>query len=246
MHTPTFLKAKWRYLIMANYPIGTEAIAPYLPYSVQPDLWNGKAYVSLVGFLFQDTRLFGVPIPLLGTFEEVNLRLYVVRQHGNEARRGVVFINETVPYAPVAWLANKLYKEHYTAVKTTRNIREDGNQLHVDFQWQAGNRWNSIGITAIGTPEPMPTNSFEEYIFEHYYGYTAIAPGITEEYTIAHPRWQLYPTINPRIDCDFEATYGAAFACLNHTPPTGVYLAEGSGVAVQWKRQKITAHEHAR
>ena len=70
----TFLKAKWQNLIMANYEIAPELLMPYLPKGVELDYFQGKTYVSLVGFLFKDTALFGIPIPLLGTFEEVNLR----------------------------------------------------------------------------------------------------------------------------------------------------------------------------
>jgi uncharacterized protein YqjF (DUF2071 family) len=33
--------------------------------------------VSLVGFLFQNTRLRSIPIPFHRIFEEVNLRFYV-------------------------------------------------------------------------------------------------------------------------------------------------------------------------
>ena len=112
----TFLKAQWQNLIMANYAIDAKYLLPYLPAGVELDTYEGQTYVSLVGFLFKDTKLFNVPIPFLGTFEEVNLRFYVVRKVGNELRRGVVFINETVPNKTVAWVANKLYKEHYIAI----------------------------------------------------------------------------------------------------------------------------------
>ena len=71
--------------------------------------------------MFNKTKIFRVPIPYLGSFEEINLRFYVVRKDGDTLKRGVVFINETVPYAAVAWMANYLYKEHYTAVKTKHN-----------------------------------------------------------------------------------------------------------------------------
>jgi uncharacterized protein YqjF (DUF2071 family) len=101
----TFLKAQWQNLIMANYAIDAEHLLPYLPTGVELDTFEGKTYVSLVGFLFKDTRLLKVPIPFFGTFEEVNLRFYVVRKVGNEMRRGVVFINETVPNKTVAWVA---------------------------------------------------------------------------------------------------------------------------------------------
>jgi uncharacterized protein len=97
-----FLKANWENIVMANYEIDPKILQPYLPKGVELDLFEGKAYVSLVGFMFKNTRLFNIPIPYLGTFEEVNLRFYVLRKEGEEIRRGVVFINETVPYAVVA------------------------------------------------------------------------------------------------------------------------------------------------
>ncbi len=70
----TFLTAKWQNLIMANYEIEPSLLLPYLPKGVELDYFNGKTYVSLVGFLFKDSSIFKIPIPFLGTFEEINLR----------------------------------------------------------------------------------------------------------------------------------------------------------------------------
>ena len=72
--------------------------------------------------MFKNTQLFNIPIPWFGTFEEINLRFYVTRKEGNQIKRGVVFINETIPYPIVAWVANKLYNEHYTVVPTKHEI----------------------------------------------------------------------------------------------------------------------------
>jgi uncharacterized protein len=104
----TFLKANWENIIMANYAVEAEVLKPFLPRGVELDLDNGKAYVSLVGFMFKNTRVFKVPIPYFGSFEEINLRFYVKRKEGDIEKRGVVFINETIPYKLVAWMANKL------------------------------------------------------------------------------------------------------------------------------------------
>ena len=120
----TFLKANWEHIIMANYEINPEILVPFLPKGVTLDLFEGKAYVSLVGFMFKKTKLFNMPIPWLGTFEEINLRFYVKRNEGASIKRGVVFINETIPYKLVAWMANKLYKEHYTVVPTKHNFNK--------------------------------------------------------------------------------------------------------------------------
>jgi uncharacterized protein YqjF (DUF2071 family) len=58
--------------------------------------------MSLVGFMFKKIKLFNVPIPWFGNFEEINLRFYVVRKEGDTLKRGCGFINETIPYPIVA------------------------------------------------------------------------------------------------------------------------------------------------
>jgi uncharacterized protein YqjF (DUF2071 family) len=105
---------------MANYEIDPAILLPFFT-KVELDLFDGKAYISLVGFMFKDTKLFNVTIPWFGTFEEINLR-FMWFERGNTVKRGVVFINETIPYPIVAWMANKLYNEHYTVVPTKHKL----------------------------------------------------------------------------------------------------------------------------
>ena len=80
----SFLNAEWRKLALANYIVDPEKLIPYLPYGTALDLWDGKCYVSLVGFMFIDTKILGLRIPKHVNFEEVNLRFYVKREHENE------------------------------------------------------------------------------------------------------------------------------------------------------------------
>jgi uncharacterized protein YqjF (DUF2071 family) len=134
--TDNFLSARWENLIMANYAIDPDILNPYLPKGVELDFYEDKAYVSLVGFMFKKTSLFNIPIPFLGTFEEINLRFYVKRVEGETIKRGVVFINETVPYKLVAWLANKLYKEHYIAIPTKNQIEVTPLSRSVKYLWK--------------------------------------------------------------------------------------------------------------
>jgi len=234
-----FLQAKWENIVMANYAVPISVLQKYLPKGVEIDTYEGKAYVSLVGFMFKNTRLFKIPIPKMGTFEEVNLRFYVYRKIGNERKRGVVFINETVPYRAVAWMANKLYKEHYTAVKTKHSWDINAITKKIKYQWLVNNKWNSINIETQNQALEMQNNSFEAFIFEHYYGYTKVDENTTEEYKIHHPSWKINKVTKHDIDCDFEANYGGDFAFLNAAEPTSVFNAEGSDIEVKWKRSKI-------
>jgi uncharacterized protein YqjF (DUF2071 family) len=235
----TFLKAQWQNLIMVNYEIEPAALLSYLPKGVELDYHNGKVYVSLVGFLFKDSSIFNIPVPLMGTFEEVNLRFYVLRKVGNETRRGVVFINETVPNKIVAWVANKLYKEHYTAIPTKHKWVLNSHLKEIQYQWKVKSKWNHMKVEASATKHKMETGSMEEFIFEHYYGYTKINSQITQEYKVNHPRWQVNKLIDYSIHCDFTSMYGNDFSFLNKQKPNSVIIAEGSPVTVNWKRTKF-------
>ena len=176
-----FLKAKWEDIIMANYEIAPELLLPFLPKGLTLDFYEGKAFVSLVGFMFKNTKLFNISIPWFGSFEEINLRFYVKRvEKDGKIKRGVVFINETIPYPIVAWMANKLYNEHYTVVPTKHRIEKNGQNKLVQFDWKLGPKWNSIQVQCEIQSNPMTANSFEQFIFEHYYGYTKIDAQNTE------------------------------------------------------------------
>ncbi len=235
----TFLNAAWRNLVMANYEIEAEILKPYLPKGVELDYYQGKCYVSLVGFLFKNTRIFKIPIPFWGNFEEVNLRFYVLRKEAGETKRGVVFINETVPNKIVAFFANKLYKEHYTAIPTKYNWQIDKVQKQIEYQWKVMQTWNSIKVNASTEKEMMKSGSFEEFIFEHYYGYTKVNENKSLEYKVEHPRWEINKIKDYQINCDFATFYGAPFKVLNNAKPHSVMLAEGSDVNIKWKRNEI-------
>jgi uncharacterized protein len=234
-----FLKANWENIVMANYTIDPHILLPYLPKGVEFDLYNGKACISLVGFMFKNTKLFNIPIPYLGTFEEINLRFYVLRKEGKKIKRGVVFINETIPYKLVAWMANKLYKEHYTTIPTRHTININQYSKQIKYEWLKDNKWNSIKLETSTSNEVMKNGSFEEFIFEHYYGYTKINEFASEEYKLHHPSWKINTITKCTIDCDFKSMYGNDFEILNNTEPIAVFIAEGSKVEVEWKRNKL-------
>ncbi|CAN1491107.1 COG3361 Uncharacterized conserved protein [Flavobacteriaceae bacterium] len=234
-----FLKANWEHIIMANYKINPEILMPFLPKGVELDLFEGNAYVSLVGFMFKSTKLFNIPIPKLGTFEEINLRFYVVRKEGDQIKRGVVFVNETIPYPIVAWMANKLYKEHYTVVPTRHQIDEIHDTKKVHFEWLLNNKWNSITVEAKQETKRMQPDSLEQFIYEHYYGYTMFNEKKTLEYKLQHPSWNTHQILNYTIECDFTAMYGETFSVLNNTQPEAVFMAEGSLVKIEWERTQL-------
>ena len=233
----SFLNAEWRKLAIANYEVDPKVLEPYLPFGTDLDLWNGRCYVSLVGFMFLDTRLLGIPIPFHRNFEEVNLRFYVKRFEGTEGKRGVVFVKEIVPKLALTWVANTVYKEHYQTLKMDHNWTEEEQFRMVEYGWEIAGKKNSFSIKANLDSTSMEVGSETEFITEHYWGYTKIDEQTTFEYEVRHPRWEAYEVIDFNVDVNFDQVYGNNFEFLNHLKPTSVMLAEGSEISVENKRK---------
>ena len=232
-----FLTASWRKLIMAQYEVGPALLAPWLPRGLELDLYRPadavRCYVSLVGFLFDRVRVLGCPIPFHTRFEEVNLRFYVTRaEPDGTCKRGVVFIREFVSRPAITLIANLLYEEPYVTLPTRHTIVAAPGRIDVSYAWRHRGAWQSLAVEASDMAQPIAPGSEEEFITEHYWGYTKRSRGQTSEYAVQHPRWVVYPVRSFHIAVDFGALYGAAFEPLNHAAPASVLLAEGSDVSV--------------
>lgn len=232
---PVFLRAAWRKLLMLQYPVEPELLMPYLPRGVELDLWQGRAYVSLVGFLFARTRIRGVPVPFHRNFEEVNLRFYVKRREPDgEVRRGVVFVNEFVPRRAISWVAKTFYDEPYrTMPMRHRFVAEKEGRIFAEYAWKCCGRWHSMSAEADAGTGEIAAGSFEEFITEHYWGYTRRRNGFTSTYQVEHVRWKLHRVHAWRLEADYAAMYGERWAFLNNEWAEHVLLAEGSPVTVR-------------
>lgn len=231
-----FLTAAWKHLIMANYSVDPQVLQYYIPPNTELDQYNGASYVSLVGFVFDDLRLKGWRIPFHTRFPEVNLRFYVRYKEQGQWKRGVVFISEIVPKPAITWVANTIYKEHYSTMPVRQDFRQEADQLTVGYSWQKKGETYRLQVEADPVAVPLPDNSFEEFITEHFWGYSKGPAGKTVEYQVAHPRWNIFPVRQLELSCDFEQLYGKAFAFLNQQKPLSVFLAEGSPVKIFSKR----------
>ena len=114
---------------MLNYEVEAGFLDKYVPRGTALDSFLGKTYVSLVGFRFCRTKLFGsLAVPLHSDFDEVNLRFYVRRKESDENRRGVVFIAEIVPKRAIATMARLVYGENYVCLPMKHRICTDGSK----------------------------------------------------------------------------------------------------------------------
>jgi uncharacterized protein YqjF (DUF2071 family) len=230
-----FLTARWQDLIMVNYEVDPALLANRVPPGTQLDLFDGKCFVSLVGFMFLDTRVLDVPVPFHVNFEEVNLRYYVKREAEGETRRGVCFIKEIVPRMAIATVARLVYGEPYECW----SMDHERTDSRVAYSWAKGGAANKLEVE-IGESLGVPAeDSHGSFIIEHYWGYTGRGSGRVDEYRVEHPKWELFSTKNETIDVDLGATYGKEFGFLTGTKPYSILLAKGSEISV-YKGKKLT------
>lgn len=231
----TFLTATWRRLAMLNWAVPAETLEPYLPAGTELDFDQGECYISLVGFMFLNTRVMGVKIPSHVNFEEINLRFYVKRKASDtEIRRGVVFIRELVPKPAIAWIARVIYAEKYYR-RAMQHRWLDGQAGSTAYSWKppSGSGWLEFSLQHSETPHAIPPGSHAEFITEHYWGYARLHAKQTVEYEVRHPKWQVYEVNNFSIQGDFVREYGAVLGNFMKAEPRSVLLAEGSEITVQ-------------
>ena len=232
----SFLKAEWRKLAFANYEVDPSILAEYVPPGTELDLWEGKCFVSLIGFIFLNTKIFGIKVPFHSTVEEVNLRFYVKRFENNTWKRGAVFIKEIVSKPALTFVANTIYKEHYETMPMKYEWEENSLHRSVAYYWKKNKIWQSFKITAALNTSEIKENSETEFITEHYWGYAKVNESVTNEYQVTHPRWKQYTVESSEIKVDFDLVYGKDFKFLNNLKPTSIMLIEGSKITIEGKK----------
>jgi uncharacterized protein YqjF (DUF2071 family) len=240
-----FLTAQWRHLVMLNYEVDPAVLAPYVPRGLMLDSFAGRYYASVVGFLFDQTRLFGWSVPLHRRFPEVNLRFYVRRPMEGGDRRGVMFVKELVPRMAVACVARWFYRENYRIVpmrwSAGRNGHAhghaNGSQSLTEYTWRFGRRWNSLRASVVGEPTPPIAGSLEQFIVEHYWGYGRASDGSALEFRVEHPPWRVWRTGETELRCDGATLYGQPWGRILSHPADSALVAEGSAVTVYRARR---------
>jgi uncharacterized protein YqjF (DUF2071 family) len=235
-----FLSAEWRDLVMLNYEVSPKLLQPYVPRGTELDSFEGKTFVSLVGFRFLKTKLFGIlPIPFHTDFDEVNLRFYVRRDDAGTNKRGVVFIREIVPSRAIALVARLAYRENYVALPMNHEIVANSAGISAVYQWRLDGKWCRLRAQAAQPSIQPAEGSLEQFITEHYWGYAAQPAGGCKKYQVAHVPWQVLTAADAAVDGNCEALYGSDFSQILERHPDSAFIADGSPVRV-FKGRRIS------
>jgi uncharacterized protein len=228
-----FLSAEWRDLVMLNYEVERTLLTDYVPSGTVLDSFQGRTYVSLVGFQFRHTKLFGsVRIPYHVDFEEVNLRFYVRRKEGQEERRGVVFVAEIVPRWAIAHVARLVYGENYFCFPMKHRVSPNGPGKAVEYAWRLNGAWCKLYASARVAPMRPQDGSLEQFITEHYWGYSKKRDGTSLEYRVAHRPWNVWTSTAAGFEGDATRVYDVELGKVLERRPDSAFIADGSPVEV--------------
>ncbi len=223
-----FLTAHWNDLLSFTFAVNPRPLQPYLPPDLELDLLDGQALISLVGFRFRQTRIFGCTWPGYRDFPELNLRFYV--QEGD--RRGVIFIREFVPLHMVSWIARWFYNEHYITAPLRHELERQGDRLIARCRLTLGGQEHLLEIHAQAASVMTTEDSLDHRFKELHWGYNVDHQGRTRRYEVSHPPWRIFPVLQHRLQLDWRTVYGPEWQWLQDVQPLHVMLVEGSEVSV--------------
>jgi uncharacterized protein YqjF (DUF2071 family) len=233
-----FLAAEWRDLVMLNYEVDPAILRAFVPRGVELDTFAGRTFVSFVGFQFLRTKLYGfLAVPFHSNFEEVNLRFYVRRRECGEVRRGVVFVLELVPRIAIARFARLMYGEKYDSCPMWHRVARESDGFGAEYGWKWRGGEFRLSARVHGKPSPVTEGTLENFITEHYWGYSTKSAEASIEYRVSHDPWRVWVSTEAAFTGDGGALYGGEFGEILRRTPDSAFIAEGSPVLVHTGRK---------
>jgi uncharacterized protein YqjF (DUF2071 family) len=233
-----FLSAEWRDLVMLNYEVDPAILWRYVPRGVELDTFDGRTFISLVGFQFLRTKLYRfLAVPFHSNFDEVNLRFYGRRREGGVIRRGVVFVRELVPRMAIARFARLMYGEKYDSCPMWHRVTREADGLAAEYGWTWRGGKFRLSAQVRGAPARVAEGTLENFITEHYWGYSAKSAEESIEYRVSHDPWRVWVSTEAAFTGDGGALYGSDFGEILRRAPDSAFIAEGSPVLVHTGRK---------
>ena len=208
---PLFIAA-WRNALMIHFEVDAAALQQDVPFEL--DLWNGKAFVSLVAFTMRDMRpRFGGTLTALlfrpiATHDFLNVRTYV--RHGGEC--GIHFLAEWLTSRLAVMLGPRTFGLPYRHGRISyrrdlENARfegrvEDANSrasLTFDARLteparergaiEMDGEFGQSGSSALSVGfQPCEAGSLDEWLMERYIAFNS-ARGVRRFFRVWHPPW---------------------------------------------------------
>ena len=181
------MKQQWRDLAYLHFPYDPADVARLLPAGLDVDRFDGVAWVGLIPFSMKGVGVPGLPpVPYLGSFPEINVRTYVVRN----GIPGVWFFSLDVNRMLPALVARAAYRLPYCWGHASNTLHDDVLSTRVRRRWP--HRGADTEITVQVGEEISEQSEFEVFLTARWGLYSRSYGRGLMYAPVDHPRWSLY------------------------------------------------------
>jgi len=208
---------RWSDLTFVHWRVASAEVAPLLPTGTVPDEFDGTTWVGLIPFQLSEATLFGSPpVPYVGSFVELNVRLYAVDFWG---RRGVVFRSLEASRLAAVLAARASFALPYFWSRT--RMQQEGRLLGYDSQRHGGGP-SSMLRSRRGAP--ITSGPLADFLTARWGMFTRLR-GKTVWVPNEHEPWKLHSA--ELLDLDDELVAAAGLPGIAGRRPDSVLYSPG-------------------
>lgn len=208
---------RWSDLTFLHWRVDASRVAPLLHPGLRPDEHDGSTWVGLIPFLLDRATLLGSPpVPYVGRFVELNVRLYAVDAAG---RRGVVFRSLEASRLAAVLAARAAFALPYQWAAT--GMSRSGDELAYASRRHFGGPSSRV-VARAGAP--VEADPLAEFLTARWGMFTR-ARGSTVFVPNEHPPWALHEAELLELDDDLVAAAG--LPGIVDRPPDSVLFSPG-------------------
>jgi uncharacterized protein YqjF (DUF2071 family) len=216
--TRAILSQHWTHASFLHWRVPAATIAPLLPAGTRPDEVDGSSWVGLIAFYMSRFAILpGPPLPYVGNFPEINVRLYSV---DDEGRRGVVFRSLEATRLLTVLGANAAMTVPYRWARMSMDV---GATVHYSSRRLTGTH-PSTEIVTRPLPEVVDGDALADFLTARWGMHTRIL-GRTRFVPNEHESWPLQRAELVSLDDGLLAAAG--LPGVADRPPDSVLYSAG-------------------
>lgn len=210
---------EWNHVLFFHWAVSPDIVKNLIPKGVDLDLFEGKAYISLVPFTMQEIRPWFLPaFAPVSDFHEINLRTYVSK----DGIPGVFFINIESQKGFSAFLSRNLSGLPYEKALIKRS----------DGKYSSSNVFKKFALDIeFAIREDIAQKSEIEKFLTERYALFLERKGKLFRYDIHHKEWKIKTLEIKKLHLD----YRLPGLDLTDKQPDLVHYSDGVEV-VAWKK----------
>ncbi|MCH2201955.1 MAG: DUF2071 domain-containing protein [Fuerstiella sp.] len=220
----------WKHLVFLHWRVPPEQLQIQLPNGLEPEIFDGSAWLALVPFAMERVRPWWSPAwPGISWFLETNVRTYVRHESGVT---GVWFFSLDANSRLAVWTARTFWNLNYIDCRMTQNISTQSNRFeYTGRRRHSPNHAYAVHVELTTTEFRLShEGSLEHFLLERYTLITQSAGGRFLTAEVSHHPYEFAP-VNV-LQCHETFTSGVQEHHASHSQPGHAVYSPGVNVRV--------------